>query len=223
MRHSFVVLQLLGVLGLGVFAAKPAAPVPVTVTLGAGSLTEDGLGPYQHGTECVGSTYTTPGGDYSFRTASHTVGTCEADGGPWTRTVSLDLSLQTVASTIVDCAHDVKPEYPGWDVCGSNNLIEDARLSASGLFAAGSTSSSVTVYFSRHPELNNTEFVLTYRQPLSVSGTYPLRILGPGPAGLADLHRAVPKLNRKGQVVGYSLDWLGIWNVPFTLTSVPPS
>jgi hypothetical protein len=221
MKRALIPLLLAGTLCVAALnAAKPSPPrAAVTTFSGAGGLAGDGAGPYVHAVDCVTSTYQLPSGDYSFRTASHTVGSCEQNQGPWPRQITLDLSNQAIASALVNCAQTTVPAGLSLDVCGPND-VRDGRIAVAGLFGSASNA-SVSVYLTERPDLNDTEFVLTYQQPLAIAPSGAGRTLTSVGTGRADLYRAVKQLNKKGAVIGYSLEWLGVWDVPTTLTVTP--
>ncbi len=164
------------------------------------------LGSYQGGVDCVRSEVS--GNSFFMRTVSNGC-------SPYTRALIVDLSDPVSLAPGVDCSSGsylVPDAYgdPGvLNICGEN-LVPDARVIASGLWAKASyNGTSLTLVLNVQADFSHNEFQLEFEQKLPITVLSPTsRVLTGSTLSVADLYRTS----------GRNRTLLGQYRMPFQVT-----
>lgn len=156
--------------------------------------------PYNDGGDCVASWV--QASQFFLRTVT-------ANCSPYSRALVLDFSEPVVVAA--SCVVTDAAGHGTLDICGPN-LVPDARLIASGLFAraAAANGTPASFYFSLAPDFQATGYQLTYREDLPVTETTMGRVLTAS-TELVDLY----KLSGRKKVL------LGTYRMPFEVSVQP--
>lgn len=162
---------------------------------------------YRDGSECVRSDVS--GGTLFVRTARSAC-------APYTRAVTVDFTEPVFLSAGIDCSTGeflVTDAYGGsgtLNLCGSN-LIPDARIIASSLFARSSANGTpLTLVLNLAPDFQHNQFELEFQQNLPITVVSPsTRVLTGSSLSIANLYRSSGTKKRS---------LLGQYRMPFQLT-----